>query len=99
MSLPPWIKSIKRPLDRYASPPRHWEDLPDTEPGEELGTLPRLALLASDNSEDTTDDDEDDAFAQLDAYDPFANAPTGPPDSMIARSNSPGHLTDDDSAE
>jgi hypothetical protein len=43
MSLPPWIRSIKRPLDKLATPPRRtsFDDLPDTEPGEELGMTPR----------------------------------------------------------
>jgi hypothetical protein len=42
MSLPPWIKSIKRPLDSLAVVRRSFEDLPDTEPGEELGQRGRL---------------------------------------------------------
>jgi hypothetical protein len=35
--LPPWIRSIKRPLDRLVDIRRDFESLPDTEPGEELG--------------------------------------------------------------
>jgi len=41
MSLPPWIRSIKRPLDALVIAHRSFEDLPDTEPGEGVGEVPR----------------------------------------------------------
>ena len=42
MSLPPWIRSIQRPLDKLVTERRSFEDLPDTEPGEEdVGAVPR----------------------------------------------------------
>ena len=55
MSLPPWITSIKRPLDKVAVPrPRSFEELPETEPGEELGE-PRRGR-APDRSRQTRQD-------------------------------------------
>jgi hypothetical protein len=44
MSLPPWIKSIKRPLDALTVARRSFEDLPDTEPGEDSPELPSRRL-------------------------------------------------------
>jgi len=35
MSLPPWIRSIKRPLEGLVAVRRSFEDLPDTEPGDD----------------------------------------------------------------
>jgi hypothetical protein len=40
--LPPWIRSIKRPLDKLTHVRRSFEDLPDTEPGEVLPAITRL---------------------------------------------------------
>jgi hypothetical protein len=40
--LPPWIRSIKRPLDQLTRARRCYDDLPDTEPGEALAAPPRL---------------------------------------------------------
>jgi hypothetical protein len=79
--LPPWIRSIKRPLDRLVSAPRSFEDLPDTEPGEELGTgaprRPRLRDL--DPAE----------LPELPELDALANAPTEPPENAPAATASP----------
>ena len=42
--LPPWIRSIKRPLEKLTHIRRSFEDLPDTEPGDVLGMQPRLRV-------------------------------------------------------
>jgi hypothetical protein len=61
MSLPPWIRSIKRPLDKLAGVRRSYEDLPDTEPGEELGTASRRRMVDADFGNAPTEPPEDPA--------------------------------------
>lgn len=59
--LPPWIRSIKRPLDKLTHVRRSFEDLPDTEPGEVLPIITRLrgpegaAEDAGDDAAEATD--------------------------------------------
>ena len=69
MSLPPWIKSIKRPLEALAVPRNSFEDLPDTEPGDDgsVGRIPpdgsssepgirlRARFLAESRLDDSSD--------------------------------------------
>jgi hypothetical protein len=68
--LPPWIRSIKRPLDKLTHIRRSFEDLPDTEPGDVVAAPPRLrapAPPAKDIAHTVSDDPALDAAEDTEA--------------------------------
>ena len=56
--LPPWIRSIKRPLDRLVDIRRDFESLPDTEQNCVHVSLDGAGNDASDLDDDDLDDDD-----------------------------------------